>query len=322
MKQKAGIDTHLYIKKSIINTTLYVTNPYKSTSLPQVSLNGYVNIKGHNMHFKRQSTEWIMYIVESGHMIICEDDNTYSLSSGDVIIFTPGRTHWGKPLDSDINYYFVHFFWENLTEKTLTDEEYLSLTFKSHVSVSNLPSKDDKNNYPETDLFLIPKFSHLTPIVFGETINIFKRLINENKIAAYNFDSMENSLLHLILMYIQRSNSEIITQTNFQTTFLTDLITYLRNHYNEKITGNILEKELNRNFDYMNRIFHKSTGKTIFKYLLELRLEESKKLLRAGHLSIAEVADETGFCNAFYFSKVFKDYEGITPSRYMHSDFM
>ena len=40
------------------------------------------------------------------------------------------------------------------------------------------------------------------------------------------------------------------------------------------------------------------------------------KLLRAGHLSIAEVAVSVGFFDQFYFSRVFKRAKGVPPSKY------
>ena len=49
-----------------------------------------------------------------------------------------------------------------------------------------------------------------------------------------------------------------------------------------------------------------------FKY----RINEACKLLRAGNLSIAEVAVSVGFFDQFYFSRVFKRAKGVPPSKY------
>jgi len=46
------------------------------------------------------------------------------------------------------------------------------------------------------------------------------------------------------------------------------------------------------------------------------RINEACKLLRAGHLSIAEVAVSVGFFDQFYFSRVFKRAKGVPPSKY------
>ena len=52
-------------------------------------------------------------------------------------------------------------------------------------------------------------------------------------------------------------------------------------------------------------------------YLTEYRINEACKLLRAGNLSIAEVAISVGFFDQFYFSRVFKRAKGMPPSKYI-----
>ena len=51
-------------------------------------------------------------------------------------------------------------------------------------------------------------------------------------------------------------------------------------------------------------------------YLTNIRMETAKKLLLATSLSIAEVAEQSGYGDYRVFTKVFKKAEGITPSQY------
>ena len=57
---------------------------------------------------------------------------------------------------------------------------------------------------------------------------------------------------------------------------------------------------------HLYRVFMLNVGKSPIDYLTEYRINEACKLLRAGHLSIAEVAVSVGFFDQFYFSRVFK----------------
>ena len=45
-------------------------------------------------------------------------------------------------------------------------------------------------------------------------------------------------------------------------------------------------------------------------------MEEGKRLLRQGNLRIKEVAEQLGYEDSLYFSKVFKRLEGISPKEY------
>ena len=62
-----------------------------------------------------------------------------------------------------------------------------------------------------------------------------------------------------------------------------------------------------------------SVRKSPIDYLAEYRINEACKLLRAGSLSIAEVAISVGFFDQFYFSRVFKRAKGVPPSKYLAS---
>ena len=53
----------------------------------------------------------------------------------------------------------------------------------------------------------------------------------------------------------------------------------------------------------------------------EMPIEEAKKLLTTGNLRIYEIAESLGFENAFYFSKVFKKAEGVSPREYQNRKF-
>ena len=63
-------------------------------------------------------------------------------------------------------------------------------------------------------------------------------------------------------------------------------------------------------------VFKKETGVSFSNYLLNVRLEKSKELLRKGNIRIYEIAYSVGFNNDQYFNRVFKDKYGITPLMY------
>ncbi len=52
------------------------------------------------------------------------------------------------------------------------------------------------------------------------------------------------------------------------------------------------------------------------EYILTVRLQRAKYLLQHEDLSVAEVAYQTGFASPAYFSTVFKNHEGISPSAF------
>ena len=64
------------------------------------------------------------------------------------------------------------------------------------------------------------------------------------------------------------------------------------------------------------RCFRSCMQKTPFEYLLEYRVEMSKKLLKNPKVSVMEAAVQTGFSSAAYYGKIFRRLCGMTPGEY------
>lgn len=91
---------------------------------------------------------------------------------------------------------------------------------------------------------------------------------------------------------------------------------YLHSNYAEKIKLEDIGKLTFFSPNYCENIFKRETGRSVIDYLLEIRMEEAKKLLAEGSLSLGAVSEAAGFDDYNYFSRVFKKRTGYTPSEY------
>lgn len=66
----------------------------------------------------------------------------------------------------------------------------------------------------------------------------------------------------------------------------------------------------------LNVLTQKERIYIIVAYLTNIRMEKAKKLLLSTSLSVAEVAEQSGYGDYRVFTKVFKKNEGVTPSQY------
>jgi YesN/AraC family two-component response regulator len=62
------------------------------------------------------------------------------------------------------------------------------------------------------------------------------------------------------------------------------------------------------------------TGTGAKEYITKIRIEKAKSLMENPSLTIAEIAEMTGFTSQSYFSTAFKNYAGMTPSQFRHKD--
>ena len=71
------------------------------------------------------------------------------------------------------------------------------------------------------------------------------------------------------------------------------------------------------NSSYIRKIFKSEMGITISEYITKARMQKAKELL-AGNadIAISQIAEVTGYSDACYFSKCFKKYTGMSPSKY------
>lgn len=62
--------------------------------------------------------------------------------------------------------------------------------------------------------------------------------------------------------------------------------------------------------------FRARTGTTPMRYLNQMRLTQAETLLCTSDRTLADIAEQCGFDNAFYFSNVFRKARGVSPSNY------
>ena len=73
---------------------------------------------------------------------------------------------------------------------------------------------------------------------------------------------------------------------------------------------------LNYSKTYLSTLFKSHKKTSIMNFYNALKIKEAKKLIRDKGYSVSEVSRKLDFNNPYYFSKVFKRYEGISPSEY------
>lgn len=67
---------------------------------------------------------------------------------------------------------------------------------------------------------------------------------------------------------------------------------------------------------HFSRTFRRATGTGPHRYLVQLRVERVKALLRNGDRSLAQIAGEAGFSDQSHMSKVFRRFTGQSPKAY------
>lgn len=289
---------------------------FPNQELPDITLANTVTIDLPYVHFRRQPSEYILYIILDGVMYLTEDTIEYTLKPGDLIILDPSRIHYGRKA-SRCYYYYIHFTFSSVTEYQLTPEEYSQMMINQRAAYSY--PKNEKNT--DDSVLILPKYIHVSSNPLQQLEHLAHNVqITFHTPVEFHMQQSQCALLSLFYKWEQLITDRMIEKAPVDIAYLApQIIAYLKIYYYDNLSSEQLEKHFHRNFDHLNRKFKKATGYTIFQWLNHFRISEAKKLLAAGYYSQAQIAEQTGFSNEFYFSRVFKRITGITPTEYKNS---
>lgn len=108
-------------------------------------------------------------------------------------------------------------------------------------------------------------------------------------------------------------------KTNRSVKVIEEIKAYISEHYgNEELRIEDIARSVHMNYNHLCFVFKKETTLTINDYLTEIRIIKAKELFDRGERVIQNVANRVGYADANYFSKCFKKYMGITPSKYVN----
>lgn len=273
---------------------------------------------------------------------ISVDDLKYvdSYVSKDLGIFIPsvGFCQYAiKPNHVHPSYSFVLFLSENqsIIEPTIkvTDNQYLmtaispnvpheeelSETFTRYIAI--MISKElFENEYFVYDDIFPDKYIWKQFLVEYEIMVYIKKFMQEfdNKVLGY--ENLLESLGLIITNYIIRSILKVKSSTDFVSDKIeiNKVVEYMHQNFGKKLSNLYLSKKVNMSESHFIRVFKKETGMSPIEYLLNLRINKAKKLLKSGSKNITEISLICGFNSQSHFSSSFIKYENVTPSEYQN----
>ena len=152
---------------------------------------------------------------------------------------------------------------------------------------------------------------------FEETITLAKRLCE----IVYNQIAITSEVKSL---YESENRNEFINKehirpiTKNEEEFLTDLMDFVETIWNKPdFNVNDFSKTLGYSKSQLNRKLKNLTGKSPNNFIVDYKLQKALKALHDQKGNISEIAFETGFNSAAYFSTCFKIKFGILPSQYL-----
>lgn len=265
---------------------------YDAAILPTITLLGKDNSLLPHRNIRRVSEDYIFYFITNGTLHFSEDGREYTLKKGDTFLFEPGLLHYGTE-DSCYQLYYIHFR-------------------HPHISV-------DRPSFPEC----VPIAKQMS---FEDDVHFLKLCQSFERIAEQRGSMLEGSSVLTACaadeFFIELARRSAFRQEGGSTrggggyARISEVIAYLNRHYASPLSSDKIEKDLSYNFDYLNQLFRRHLGTTVFRMLEDIRMENAQRLLLTSNMPLTQIAKEVGYREESYFSKVFKKSTGLSPSDY------
>ena len=131
--------------------------------------------------------------------------------------------------------------------------------------------------------------------------------------------------LELLLLDIYKDDlatgvkKTVVTRENYREAQFKFLRAYLVRNLTESLTLSRMASDCSMSATKIKDIFRENGKKPPMTYFMNLKIEEARRLIVETSLNFTEIAARLGFSSVHYFSKVFKDHLGMTPTAYAHS---
>lgn len=233
---------------------------------------------------RQNFNNYLLFFVEKGRMHIENEGRTYIANEGDMGFINCHLPHAYIALDDPSIFVWVHFSGSN------TQNFYEHIVRRSQA-VFPLPSKS---------------------AVKGK----LEQLINLHRKQKRPFEADVSSYLHSMLCELLFISSDNVTKDNMRNPSIEKALRYIRKHYREPIEVLDVARKVNLSLHHFSRLFKLNVGYSPHEYIVLLKLNEAKNLLKSTELSVEQVAFTVGYEYATSFTAVFTRKVGITPKKF------
>lgn len=256
---------------------------------------------------------------KNGHYRLMLNLKEYDITDECFCIVNAGMIRKLESLDEKGVEYSIKLNLDDLCFKNETDPVNESLLY---------PLKDGRIKFAE--FITVSDFGFLQILrSFNDMVRRYrefgtKSTTNTVSVSKYKLNSVTDQLmiradiLHIIALI--ESFGMVQDKEDYdsekQVKAIKDSISFIREHYKEKLYIRNLSELTGLNEQYFIRFFGSVTGESPLDYINRYRIEQAARLLRDTDTHVYEIAEDCGFHNIGNFIKIFRSFTGETPHKF------
>jgi AraC family transcriptional regulator len=252
---------------------------------------GWVEVKSH--------FDYDIWYILSGKLCIEVGAKKYTANEGDIVFFYPYMPYMAYNNTHSCKFVYVHFDFRLGNNANILNDFNLA---------GIIPSREDLK---ETSLFSeacmeFEKKSAMSSIYLkGSFIILLASIFDYYRISdnEYNSFKLDNTY--------NNAGSKVRLET------LQPVFQYVSNHINKQIKISSLADSVNMSEKYFISYFKSVLGITPGNYITQLKMNRAREYLYQRKFSVKEISEFLGYSDQYTFSKAFKKYFNVPPSKFL-----
>jgi AraC-like DNA-binding protein len=239
----------------------------------------------------------------AGSVVFHIDTITYETHPGDVLIVPSGGLHVGYAMhDNKVEYTSLVF------NRSLLADADLDMVHKRYL----IPFLDGQLRFP------VKLDGHLSD--FDTILGILQQIEHEFEQRNFVYELVVKAKLTwlfslLVRVFWPEREKEHADFPDKRMDRFKSLILHIQACYDKKLTIADAAGIVNLTPHHFCKVFKSATGRTFIDFVNRYRMDEAERLLRRGGMTVTEVAERVGCGNLNYFTRLYKQIKGTTPSQ-------
>ena len=237
-----------------------------------------------------------LIFIKNGTITISIQNEVFHASAGDLFFVNSGELHFMESEDLSVEYYTILFPLEFISFQSEDG-------FEKNVM---LPLRQKQLLFPT--------------VVAGKIKDVLlsrlAQLISMNETCERGYQLRTKIILLEILECMLLEGVMVPVVHGITTDLQRELLTYVQNHYSEKITLAMLAEEFHLSEKYLSWYFKEHFSISFMRYVLHLRMLKAKEMLVTTELPVTEIALSCGYPSVNLFIRNYKEMYHLTPLQY------
>lgn len=252
------------------------------------------------------------YVIEGVH---------YAIGPGDMVILQPMVRHsCAVPPNGTFRYFAAHFdlIYMGDAYNFSVDDVYLSQDYVHSPFIPDDPELAERPVVSLAEVDFPCVVSTSDPVAYEA---LFRSLYAAFESGEYGRElSMRGDLLHILALLVRELSTPAgISIRHPQSERIGQAVQWMREHYRSQLQLGDIAASVHLSPSRFRALFKEATGQSPMEMLVSLRMDKAKELLLHSTLTVGQIADEVGYPDLHYFSRLFKRYEGLSPMQYAQS---